>query len=174
MATYDRLAGLPVVIEEAAFEGLARRVSSAFDRLTTVVRLRGAGEEGVGEDVTYDAAEHPRLQALGAGLPLAGEWTLDGFSRHVAALDAFPAGPPAHPVYRHYRRWGFESAALDLALRQAGRPLAAVLEREPGPIRFVVSLRLGEPPSFEPVARRLAPIPTCTSSSTPRRTGTTR
>jgi L-alanine-DL-glutamate epimerase-like enolase superfamily enzyme len=62
-------------------------------------------------------------------------------------------------VYRLYRRWGLESAALDLALRQAGRPLHELLEREPRPVRFVVSSRLGEPPSFEPVARRLAVYP---------------
>ena len=42
-----------------------------------------------------------------------------------------------------YRRWAFESAALDLALRQAGRSLADVLGREPRPLNFVVSMRLG-------------------------------
>jgi len=62
-------------------------------------------------------------------------------------------------VYRLYRRWGLESAALDLALRQAGEPLHAVLGREPRPVSFVVSSRLGEPPTFDPVARRLAAYP---------------
>ncbi len=32
---------------------MAIEVSSGFTRVTTLVRLRGAGEEGVGEDVTY-------------------------------------------------------------------------------------------------------------------------
>ena len=63
------------------------------------------------------------------------------------------------PAFRDYRRWAFESAAADLALRQAGRSLADVLGREPQPINFVVSLRLGEPPSAEPVTRRLAAYP---------------
>ena len=63
------------------------------------------------------------------------------------------------PAFRDYRRWAFESAAADLALRQAGRSLADVLGREPQPIDFVVSLRLGEPPSVEPVTRRLAAYP---------------
>ena len=63
------------------------------------------------------------------------------------------------PAFRDYRRWAFESAAADLALRQAGRSLADVLGREPQPITFVVSLRLGEPPSAEPVTRRLAAYP---------------
>jgi hypothetical protein len=40
-----------------------------------------------------------------------------------------------------YRRWAFESAALDLALRQAGLSLGGVLDREYRPVRFVVSTR---------------------------------
>jgi L-alanine-DL-glutamate epimerase-like enolase superfamily enzyme len=58
------------------------------------------------------------------------------------------------PAYQDYRRWALESAALDLALRQAGTSLHAQLGREPRPLRFGVSLRLGEPPSAEPVLRR--------------------
>ena len=38
-----------------------------------------------------------------------------------------------------------ESAALDLALRQAGRSLADVLGREARPLNFVVSMRLSAP-----------------------------
>jgi L-alanine-DL-glutamate epimerase-like enolase superfamily enzyme len=53
------------------------------------------------------------------------------------------------------RNWAFESAALDLALRQAGRPLHDVLGLEPQPVRFVNSLGLGDVPSIEPVRRRL-------------------
>jgi hypothetical protein len=45
-------------------------------------------------------------------------------------------------AFRLYRRWGFESAALDLALRQAGRSIAEALDREPRPVRFVVSKRI--------------------------------
>jgi L-alanine-DL-glutamate epimerase-like enolase superfamily enzyme len=63
------------------------------------------------------------------------------------------------PAFREYRRWAVESAAADLALRQAGTSLAEALGRTAEPIRFVVSLRLGEPPSLEPVTRRLAAYP---------------
>ena len=107
-------------------------------------------------------------------LPLAGSWTIDSFSRQLDGLDLFGGAEPGMPAFRDYRRWAFESAAADLALRQAGRSLADVLGREPQPIHFVVSLRLGEPPSAEPVdppARRLSRR--CSSSSTPRRRGTT-
>jgi hypothetical protein len=40
-----------------------------------------------------------------------------------------------------YRRWAFESAALDLALRQAGRSLADAVGRAYRPVRFVASTR---------------------------------
>ena len=53
---------------------------------------------------------------------------------------------------RDYRRWAFESAALDLALRQAGRSLAEAVGREARPVTFVSSMRLGEPAFDRPVA----------------------
>src|SRR5207237_5287487 len=80
---------------------------------------------------------------------------------------------PQRDVSRLYRRWTFHSAALDLALRQGGRALHEVLGRPPQPVTFVVSLRLGEPPSLDPVQRRLERYPTLrfkldpTSSWTP-------
>jgi L-alanine-DL-glutamate epimerase-like enolase superfamily enzyme len=61
--------------------------------------------------------------------------------------------------WRHYRRWAFESAALDLALRQAGISLAEALGLEPRPVTFVVSMRLGDPPSVERVHELLATYP---------------
>jgi hypothetical protein len=159
MSTYERIADLPLRIDDYVLEGLARTVSSGFHRQTTVVHLRGAGEEGLGEDVTYDEAEHVRAQERGPEHPLAGEWTFDSFSAHLGALDLFPGGAPRMDTFRHYRRWAYESAALDLALRQAGTSLADVLDRPLQPVRFVVSSRMGEPPTIGPVTRRLAVYP---------------
>jgi L-alanine-DL-glutamate epimerase-like enolase superfamily enzyme len=159
MGTYARLADLPLAVDGYAFEGLERTVSSGFERLSTIVRLHGGGEEGLGEDVTYDAEEHRTQLVRGPELDLAGEWTVDAFSAHLGALDLFPGGAPGFPVFRNYRRWAFESAALDLALRQAGRSLPEALGREARPVRFVVSSRLGEPPTIAPVTRRLARYP---------------
>jgi hypothetical protein len=53
-------------------------------------------------------------------------------------------------VSRRYRNWAFESAALDLALRQAGRSLAEQVGRELSPLNYVVSMRLGSFDSKEP------------------------
>jgi hypothetical protein len=159
MSTYERVADLPVTVDGYALDGIARTVSSGFERLTTVIRLRGGGDEGVGEDVTYTADAHRAQQELGPVLDLTGTWTFEELSARIGELDLFPAGAPEQPVFRNYRRWGFESAALDLALRQAGTSLAGVLGREPAPVRFVVSSRMGEPPTIDPVRRRLAVYP---------------
>jgi hypothetical protein len=158
MSTWERLAQLPVQIEECVLEPLQMDVSSDFQRKSTVIRLRGGGEEGVGEDVTYDALDHELLAQAGPGLPLAGSFTLASFSEHLAQHSLFPK-PPQREVSARYRTWAYESAALDLALRQAREPLHAVLERGPWPVRFVVSMRLGEPPSIDPVRERLTLYP---------------
>ena len=158
MSTYDLVADLPVTIDDYALAGLVQNVSSDFERKTTVIHLRGGGEEGIGEDVVYDAVDHEIAQEAGSALPLAGEWTTRSFSEHLATLDLFPKAPQ-RDVSRLYRTWAYESAALDLALRQAREPLHAVLGREPRPLTFVVSLRLGEPPSLEPVTRRMRSYP---------------
>ena len=61
-------------------------------------------------------------------------------------------------AYR-WRNWAFESAALDLALAQAGRPLHEVIGREPRPVTYVNSLGLGDPASADTVLRRLERYP---------------
>lgn len=158
MSMWEQLAGLPVEIEGYELEGLVQSVSSDFERKSTLIHLRGGGLEGVGEDVTYEAEDHEILQAAGPTLPLAGSFTLAGFCAHLAELELFPE-PPQREVSRRYRTWAYESAALDLALRQAGTSLHEALGREPAPVTFVVSLRLGEPPTLEPLRLRMEICP---------------
>jgi L-alanine-DL-glutamate epimerase-like enolase superfamily enzyme len=172
MATFDKLADLQLEVEGYELDGLRAQVSSGFERLTTVVRLRGGGFEGVGEDVVYDGVDQQALQDAGPVHDLKGRYALGDFCALIDSLDLFPA-EPQRDVSRLYRRWTFHSAALDLALRQAGKPLHEVLGHEPRPVTFVVSLRLGEPPTIEPITRRLEHYPTLrfkldpTSSWTP-------
>jgi L-alanine-DL-glutamate epimerase-like enolase superfamily enzyme len=156
--TWERVAGLPLQIEAYELEPLQALVSSEFERKSTVIRITGAGCEGMGEDVTYDAVDHDVLQAAGPSLPLQGSWTIGSLSEHLASLDLFPR-EPQREVSRRYRIWAYESAALDLALRQGGTTLHELLDREAEPVRFVVSLRLGEPPSMDPLRRRLDVYP---------------
>ncbi|MFN8215787.1 MAG: hypothetical protein U0R71_04240 [Solirubrobacterales bacterium] len=164
MASFDAIADLPLEIESCEFDGLEFKLGE-FERLTTVIRLRGGGEEGIGEDVTYDGIDHVAQQGHGPPAGLAGKFTFADFSDALDGIDLFPAGAPARDVSREYRRWAFESAALDLALRQAGTNLAAALGREARPLNFVNSMRLAgfgedERSSIEPLLARLAVYPT--------------
>ncbi len=98
MSSYEQIAGLPVEIESYELEGLEFE-GPGFTRLTTVVRLRGGGQEGIGEDVVYDALDHVALHDAGPVHDLAGEHTIDSFSELLDGLDLFPS-PPERDVSR--------------------------------------------------------------------------
>lgn len=154
MTLYESIADLPLRVEEYELSLRERDTSSGFTRTTTVIELRGDDETGSGEDVTYENEEHYALREFHQRgdherLPLDGEYTFAEFSDLVADLDLFPAGEPERDDFRTYRRWGVESAALDLALKQSGISLADALGRSCRPVRFVVSTRLGDPPTTE-------------------------
>jgi len=157
MDLYDPLGALPVTIENCTLHRRERETSSGFTRVTTTVELHGDGVVGRGEDVTYDTAAHDAL--IEAGPPeLAGEYTHAEFSSTLDGLDLFPE-PPEQSAARQYRRWAYESAALDLALKRQGKSLADALGREYDPVRFVVSTRLGDPPSIGRIERWLELYP---------------
>jgi hypothetical protein len=155
---WDRLSALPVRIESYAFERLSAQQTHGFARVTTRVRLVGEGVDGLGEDVSPYEGEADTLHVARPALPLAGDWTLGSLCDRLAELDQWPVAP-SWDVARRWRNWAFEAAALDLALNQAGRALHEVLDRDPAPVRFVNSLGLGDPPTFEPLRRRLAHHP---------------
>jgi hypothetical protein len=161
VATFDALADLPLEIEGYELQPLELQLPS-FERLSTVIHMWGAGEDGLGEDVTYDAVDHIALQDAGPTLDLTGYATLGEFCELMGDLDTFPAAPQRE-VSRLYRRWAFESAALDLALCQAGTGIAQALGREPQPVTFVCSMRLatpdGGPSSIVPLRRKLDRYP---------------
>ncbi len=145
-STFAKLADLPLEVESCSLQGLTKSVVLGDlhgERMTTVVRLLGGGEEGLGEDVIVYPNDQLAFQQAGAP-DLAGTWTLAEFGDHVDSLDLFTA-QPLFEAYREWRRWAFHAAALDLALRQAGRALHEVLEVQPRPMTFVLSATLGEP-----------------------------
>jgi L-alanine-DL-glutamate epimerase-like enolase superfamily enzyme len=155
---WPRLAELALVIESYELQTLRAAPVGGMDRATTRIRLLGLGADGDGEDISRFFDEGDAQLAAGPSLPLTGEWTLGGFCEHLATLELW-AQAPEWEAARLYRTWAYESAALDLALRQAGRPLHDVLGREARPLRFVTSLGLGDPPSIEALRRRLAHYP---------------
>ncbi|MET0822827.1 MAG: hypothetical protein ABWY79_00580 [Solirubrobacterales bacterium] len=138
---YDRLAELPLRIEGYELTAHDREFGD-FTRPSTVVHLHGEGKEGIGEDVVYTPLDHIAHRDAGPVLDLTAATTLGAACELIGTLDLFAAAPPEYPASRHYRRWAYESAALDLALRQGGLALWEVVERDPQPLRFVCSTRL--------------------------------
>ena len=158
-ATYSRVAELPVRIEHCELLPLARDTSSGFTKVSIVVRLTGNGHEGQGEDITWDQIDQiEQLRRAGDLSWLRGRRTVEEFSTLLGLADLFPVEPIRHSA-RFYRRWAFESAALDLALRQNGLSLQEAVGRVARPVTFVVSIRLGDPAGLGPLRalRRVDP-----------------
>jgi hypothetical protein len=142
--TYARVAQLPLRIDRCELVPLVRDTSSGFTKVSTVVRLTGGGNEGEGEDITWDQIDQIELLRRAGDLSwLRGRRTLDEFSTLLGLADLFPV-EPIRETAREYRRWAFESAALDLALRQSGLSLQDAVGREAKPVTFVVSTRIAD------------------------------
>ena len=139
MSFWDSVAGLELRVDGYTLARRESQTPSGWARVTTVVEIDGNEVAGVGEDVTYEAESH---DGVPSGLALAGTWTLDAFSHLLDGFEELAEG---------FRRWAFESAALDLALRQNGLALGEALGRPERPVRFVVSTR-AEPESWLAVA----------------------
>ncbi len=136
MSVWNKLRGLDLNVEEVTTERKSVDVSTQFTRVTTTVVLAGEGDQGRGEDVTYTAEDHDWFPELDPP----GRTTLGELSSQLDGLRLFEAEPKMK-ASAQYRRWAFESAALDLALRQTDLSFGAAVEREYGPVRFVVSTR---------------------------------
>jgi hypothetical protein len=141
----DSLTGLRVRIDGYATERRELAVSKEFTRVTTTVLLHGDDETGEGEDVTYTPQDHDDFPA---DEMLAGTWTLGKLWLRLDELTLWPDEPKME-ASADYRRWAFESAALDLALRQAGTSLADAVGRAYRPVRFVASTRSEVAPYLE-------------------------
>ena len=160
---WDRIEALPLRVESYELSGHDREYGS-FTRPSTLIHLRGLGADGVGEDVVYDVLDHIAHRDAGPVHDFSAVATLGGFCELVGELDLFGVAEPGMPASRHYRRWAFESAALDLALRQAGVPFHEAVGRDPQPLEFVCSTRLTSfdaeaGSSTEPIRKRLAKYP---------------
>ena len=149
--TYARVARLPLAIEHCELLPLVRDTSSGFTKVSIVVRLSGGDHDGEGEDITWDQIDQIEFLRGGDQLTwLRGARTFDEFSTLLGLANLFPV-EPIRDSARFYRRWAFESAALDLALRQSGLSLQGVVGRPARPVNFVASIRIGDPPSLGPL-----------------------
>jgi hypothetical protein len=129
MSLWDEVADLEIRIDGYSLQRRESATPSGWTRVTTTIVLEGEGATGEGEDVTYDAESH---RGVPDGLMLAGTWSLEDLSHRLDEFEELTEG---------YRRWAFESAALDLGLRQNEVGLGEALGRQELPVRFVVSTR---------------------------------
>ena len=129
MSLWESLADLEVRVDGYSLQRRESSTPSGWTRVTTTVVFEGDGATGEGEDVTYQPELH---DGVPAELMLAGTWSLEDLSRHLDEFEELTEG---------YRRWAFESAVLDLGLRQNELGLGEALGRKERPVRFVVSTR---------------------------------
>jgi len=163
MSLYDTLAQLPLTIESYELEDADREYGPEFTRPSTIIHIHGDGHEGLGEDVVYVDLDHFAHRDAGAVNDFTGVRTLGEFCELAGETDFFTAADPEYNASRHYRRWAYESAALDLALRQNGTSLHEAVGRDAKPLTFVCSTRLGrgdEGSNTGPLAKRLEKYPT--------------
>ena len=147
------------MVERCELRPLVRDTSGGFTKVSIVVRLTGGSHAGEGEDITWDQIDQIEFLRGGDDLTwLHGTRTFDEFSRLLGLANLFPVAPIRDSA-REYRRWAFESAALDLALRQNGLSLQDAVGRQAEPVRFVASVRIGDPPSLLPLQVRLGVDP---------------
>jgi hypothetical protein len=129
MALWDSVAELEIKVDGYKLERRESSTPSGWTRVTTTVVLEGEDSTGQGEDVTYEAEMHDDVPDE---LMLAGTWSLEDFSHRLDEFEELAEG---------FRRWAFESAGLDLALRQNELGLGEAFGRQELPVRFVVSTR---------------------------------
>ena len=132
-----------------------------FTRECTLITLQGGGEEGIGEDVVYDALDHIAFRDEGPVLDLTGPATLGELSE---LMDG--AGPVSQLAAR--ARLLPALPALGVRVGRAGpgaAPGAAARwatwsGRAPQPLTYVVSMRLtGEPETSERLTSLLERYP---------------
>jgi hypothetical protein len=129
MALWDSVAELTVKVDGYRLERRESPTPSGWTRVTTTVVVEGDGATGESEDVTYEAELH---DGVPAELMLAGTWSLEDLSHRLDEFEELEEG---------YRRWAFEGALLDLALRQNELGFGEAFGRAERPVRFAVSTR---------------------------------
>lgn len=145
ITTWQLISELALTIDEApATRQLSLDGATSFTRITTEVLLSGAGHTGVGENVAYQSDVHAAIAQHLPTIDLRGTWTLGGLAEHLDATTLVPPGEWFD--YASFHRCAIESAALDLALQQAGSNLAELCDTTFTPVRFCVSMGLGSPP----------------------------
>ena len=141
MATFDPIAGLPIEIEGYELEDRDRTYGD-FTRPSTSSTCAAAARRVSARTSSTTCSTTSPTATPGPVTTSPATPTLGEFCEFVGELDLFVDSPPARDISRHYRRWAYESAALDLALRQGGVPAP----RGARPRAAAADLRLLDPP----------------------------
>ena len=120
MSSYERIADLPLEVESLRSEGRELRFSPEFTRATTLIQLRGPG----GETGVGEDVVYDEIDHV--NLQADGPGTIDLAGSY--SLDSFSQRLQETELF----------------------PAPPVLEREPRPLNFVVSMRLGAWEQTEP------------------------
>lgn len=163
-ALLEAFEALSVDVVGVRASGLSSKTASGWMRRTTVLKMKGhQGLRGLGEDVTYAAEDHEAVQAGAIDFSsLRGRWRLGALWDRIQAAEWF-ASAPSETKAHGYRRCALETAALELALAQAGLSMEAMAARyglvASPELTFCVSLSLdGE--HFERIETILERAPT--------------
>ena len=100
MDHWEQLAGLPLVVESLAYGRLDPGPGFGEAHSSRLVRLTGAGHEGLGEDITLFMGGAPPQPEL------VGRWTLGELCTHLDRVDQWPDGPPEWDMPPSCRRTG--------------------------------------------------------------------
>ena len=135
-----RLIELPLHVEEAHVALDAIELPSYPDepRPSSTVTLAGRQQTGVGENVAWTRNDHRNFQHRISGGDFAHRGSLGGFLRALGAIV-----PEAYP------HAAIESAAVDLALRQARTNLEELAESDFSDTRYVRSFAASHDPLAE-------------------------
>lgn len=154
ITAWNAIAALGLTIDDAtSTRSYELSGATSFVRKTTEIILSGNGFTGTGENVAYQTDVHAAVVELAPTIDLRGSWTFGELCAHLDTINLVPEGEWID--YPSFHRWAFESAALDLALLQAGKNLSQVIGSSFEPLRFCVSMGLGEPPDISKVTRWL-------------------
>ena len=176
MSLYDKLAAASPPDRVLRAEDHDREFGD-FTRPSTLVHLHGDGQEGLGEDVVYTVLDHIAHRDAGPVNDFTGVATLGEFCE--LARRARPVRGGARPSTRPRATTAAGPTSRPRSTSRcarAGVPLHEAVGRDPKPLRFVCSTRLGgfgddgDRSSTEPIAKRLAQVPRRSSSSSTRRT----
>lgn len=122
-----------------------------WTRRTRRIQLDGPGQHsGAGEDVSWVEVSPDEILALYPEDLLAWQGSFGSWSARLDAREqtsAYQALAAARQSEPDYLRWALESAAMELALRQNQTNLEEQLQRRAAPLRFCLSMNLGQPPS---------------------------